>query len=93
MTGMLLNDIRIVFRVLGSEKLFSRTLVEALLMLPERPWKEARRGGQINELWLAQRLAPFGIRSGTVRLGEETAKGYCLADFADTFARYLPKVA
>ena len=90
MTGLLLNDIRIVFRVLGSENCSAR-LVEALLMLPERPWKEARRGGQINELWLAQRLAPFGIRSGTVRLGEDTAKGYCLADFADTFARYLPK--
>ena len=40
------------FQVLAVDKIFSRHLVEALTKIRERPWREARRGGPINELWL-----------------------------------------
>ena len=39
---------------------------------------------------LATLLRPFGIRPSTVRIGEVTRKGYMLADFQDSFARYIP---
>ena len=75
------------FQVLAVDKIFSRHLVEALTKIRERPWREARRGGPINELWLAQQLSPFGIHSQTLRIGASVGKGYSLEDFGDAFAR------
>ena len=86
--SMLLGDIQKVFQVLAVDKIFSRHLVEALTKIQERPWREARRGGPINELWLAQQLSPFGIHSRAVRIGATVGKGYSLEDFGDAFARY-----
>jgi len=57
--------------------------------MSDRPWPEAWRGKPITERWLAQKLADFGIHSKTLRIGEERAKGYELADFKDAFERYL----
>src|SRR5207249_2802339 len=34
-------------------------------------------------------LKPFGIVSGSIRIGHETGKGYKVADFTDAFERYL----
>ena len=35
-------------------------------------------------------LRPFRIRPRSVRVGDETAKGYRVEQFEDAFARYLP---
>jgi uncharacterized protein DUF3631 len=72
------------------ERIFSKTLVEQLLEMTERPWPEARRGKQISEQWLAKHLANFRIHPKTLRIGEERAKGYEAGQFSNAFARYLP---
>ena len=52
-------------------------------------WPEAHRGRPITETWLARRLRGFGINSRTLRIGDNRAKGYELADFTEAFERYL----
>ena len=35
-------------------------------------------------------LGRFGIKPGTIRVGDATPKGYVLSDLVDAFERYLP---
>ena len=86
---MLLADISTVFANAYTDRIFSRTLVEALLASSERPWGEARKGRAISENWLARKLKTFDIAPKTVRIGDDTAKGYYRKDFDDAFARFL----
>jgi putative DNA primase/helicase len=98
----LLTDIRKVFAgewpsppdgqdPLPIDRAFSRTLVETLCGMTERPWPEVNRGKPITERWLARNLTAFGIKSGNTRIDEKQAKGYERSVFEDTFARYLPE--
>src|SRR5262249_11707823 len=87
----LLTDIREVFGAeWGTARMFSRDLIDALQDMSERPWQQANRGKPITERWLARNLAAFGIHSKTLRIDEQRAKGYELADFTEAFERYLP---
>jgi putative DNA primase/helicase len=87
---MLLSDIRAVLLDQSNPgRIFSRTLVEALWSLTDRPWLEVNRGRMITENWLARRITPFGIQSRTIRIGGDRAKGYEVADFSEAFERYL----
>jgi hypothetical protein len=88
--AMLLADIRQTFAESQEGRTFSKSLVETLCGMSDRPWPEAHRGKPITETWLARRLHHFGISSRTLRIGTDRAKGYELADFAEAFARYLP---
>ncbi len=88
---MLLADIQQVFSEAdGAERMFSKTLVDELVALTDRPWPEARRDKPITETWLARKLKPFGILSKSIRIESENLKGYTLVDFQEAFARYLP---
>jgi hypothetical protein len=87
---MLLADIRRTFADCQTEKMFSKTLVEILCGMSECQWPEVHRGKPITENWLARRLHAFGIGSRTLRIGDQRAKGYQLADFKEAFDRYLP---
>ncbi len=87
---MLLADIQQVFIENHAERMFSKSLVEALCAMSDRPWPEAHKGKSISEAWLARRLHAFGISSRTLRIGDQRAKGYELADFKEAFDRYLP---
>lgn len=87
---MLLADIRRVFTEAQTGRMFSKSLVEMLCGMTDRPWPEARKGKPITETWLARRLHDFGLTSRTIRIHDDRAKGYELADFTDAFARYLP---
>ena len=71
-------------------RLFSRTLVAALNQLAERPWRQLRKGKDIDELWLARQLAPYGIRPRSLRIEGVAAKGYTKEDFVEAFRRYIP---
>ena len=84
----LLADIRQIFT---SDRMFSKDLIDALKEMAERPWSEVCRGKPINERWLARNLAGFGIHSKTLRIVDERAKGYEVADFREAFERYLPR--
>lgn len=83
----LLADIRVLF---GGQKVVSTdVMLDGLLELTERPWPTWSRGKTMTARHLAGLLRPFGIRSGSVRVGDLTPKGYTLADFKDSFNRYL----
>lgn len=86
----LLADVRDIFASRGLDRIASANLCESLAGLGDRPWSEWRRGKDITPVQLARLLTPFGVRSKTIRLGSETAKGYELTAFEDAFARYLP---
>lgn len=88
--AMLLADIRSVFVEPQTDRLFSKSIVDALCAMTDRPWPEAHRGKAITETWLARRLRDFGIASRTLRIANERAKGYEAADFTEAFLRYLP---
>jgi Protein of unknown function (DUF3631) len=85
----LLIDIRDAFG--ESESIFTKLLLAKLNALDESPWGGHRKGEGLNARGLAGILRPFKIRSRTVRMGEETAKGYHLEQFEDAFARHLPR--
>jgi len=88
----LLFDICLVFTIGQTDRIFSRTLTEELnLRFTDRPWAETKKGQQIDGLWLAQQLRPYGIRPRTLWIGEEQAKGYYQEDFTEAFQRYIPK--
>jgi hypothetical protein len=87
---LLLADIRSIFAASGAQSLFSSTLVDALVGIPARPWSRTSSNlAPIDQSWLARRLRPFDIRSHNLRIGTLQAKGYDLADFAESFSFYL----
>ena len=87
----LLHDIRQIFTQLseGSDRISSRELVVALCHIPDSPWLEAHNRKPINETWLGRRLRQYNINSKTIRMGDDRAKGYELADFTEAFVRFL----
>jgi putative DNA primase/helicase len=87
--SMLLADIKKVFDETQAVRVFSQALVRNLCNMTDRPWPEANRGRPITETWLARRLNGFRINSKTLRIGDGRAKGYELADFTESFERYL----
>lgn len=90
--GALLFDLFLVFKISGAEKLFTRDVLQGLSCLENRPWHSMRRGTEMTEAWLAQRLRAYGIRPQTIRMGESVGRGYVAADFAEALKRYVPKV-
>lgn len=89
---MLLADIRRVFNEANAERMLSKTLVDTLCTMSDRPWPEANRGRPITPTWMAGRLRGFNVSSKTIRVGDERANGYELAHFQDAFDRYLPSL-
>jgi hypothetical protein len=87
----LLLDILVLFKAAKTDRLFTRSLVAGLNSFSERFWAESRAGKPIPDLWLAQQLRPFEIRSHSIRIGDTTSKGYFEGDFADAFKRYIPR--
>jgi hypothetical protein len=73
-------------------RLSSKQLLERLHAIEERPWSNwGKEKKPMTGKVLGDRLRPYGIRSGTVRIdGVPKAKGYYLHSFKDAFARYAP---
>jgi putative DNA primase/helicase len=88
---LLLTDIRAIFAERRLDRLSSAELVMVLIAIEGRPWAEWKAGKPISANGLARLLAPFGIAPATIRTATGTPKGYQLAQFEDSFARYLPK--
>jgi len=83
----LLSDIKTVF---GEREVMStRAMLAELKMLDESPWNDIR-GKELDDRGLAHRLRQYEIRSRTVRIGDDTPKGYRRADFENAWASYLP---
>jgi hypothetical protein len=87
----LLRDIRTAFDANNPDAIFTKTLIDKLTADEERPWASySRTGKSISGRQIAKLLVPFGIISGTVRIGEWTAKGYKRADFEAIWGVYFP---
>lgn len=89
--GSLLFSIWFVLTTTGVERMFSRTLVEALNSMADRPRGAMRNGKGITEAWLAEQLRPYDIRLRTVRIGNQVTRGYLGEDFDEVFRRYIPR--
>ena len=89
--GSLLMDILAEFLERKVERIFSRDLVETLNQLRERPWAEARKGKEVDGLWLAKQLRPFGVRPKAMWIGKAAGKGYEKSDFSEVWRRYLTR--
>lgn len=87
----LLADVRLVFADHGATQLASAELIAGLAALEEAPWGDFRGGGPLGARRLSTLLRPYGIRPRDLRIGEKSLKGYRHQDFADAFARYLPR--
>ena len=86
----LLADIQHIFESKRIEKISTVKLIEALCDDEESAWATYYKGQPINPRQLKKRLEAYGIASKTIRIGAfETAKGFELGQFADSFARYL----
>lgn len=86
---MLLADLQNFFRESEGKPLPTEEILAELTKLDERPWGEWKKGKPISAIQLARLLKPFGIRSRTIRVRENTPKGYGLDECHDAFTRYI----
>jgi hypothetical protein len=94
----LLADIRDYFAEREVDRAFSADLVKALVALEGRPWAEWGRAERpMTQHALARQLKKFEagdhtpIAPGSIRIGDDTSKGYLRSQFDDAFRRYLPQ--
>jgi hypothetical protein len=85
---MLLGDLEGIFGGAADRAwLPTRTIIDQLVGMEERPWSEHSRGRPLNAAGLRSLLAPFGVHSTS----DGKARGYKRVAFADAWARYLPR--
>lgn len=85
----LLTSIRDAFDSRRTDRLSTADLLETLADDEEAPWAAWNRGKPMTPHQLSKRLSEFGIKSGSVRIGLKTPKGYRLEQFTEAFDRYL----
>jgi len=86
----LLTDIRAVFDERKTETAPSAILADCLCKIEGRPWAECNHGGGMTANNLARQLKKYSIYPQTIRVGNETPKGYRRGDFEDLWVRYCP---
>jgi hypothetical protein len=89
--GSLFLDMFCAFVLSGADRLFTRDIINTLNYHLDRPWGVARNGKPITDIWLAQQLAPYGIRSKTIWIGDDHAKGYLAEDIQEICRRYVSR--
>ena len=86
----LLASIQSMFERQQTERLSSEMIIHALAESEDSPWPDRL---PLTKVQLARLLAPFGIRPTIVyRNRTQVSRGYLARDFADAFARYLPRI-
>jgi putative DNA primase/helicase len=89
----LLMDIRNIFDAKSLLKISFKDLLVKLIEDDELSWSTYNRGKPITARQITKRLAAFGIKSKTIRLGNDAPKGYDIDQFIEVFSRYLPESA
>ena len=86
----LLRAIREAFQARGTDRISSADLIAALVGDEIGPWAAYNRGKPISQRQVASRLRSFGIKPGSIRLGDDrtTRKGYIFAWFEEAFTRF-----
>jgi hypothetical protein len=87
----LMLDLLVICAEWKDERIFSRYLVWGLNTQTERPWAEAKNGKEITELWLSQKLRPYGLRPKNICVSGQQAKGYVKEEMMEMFRRYIPQ--
>lgn len=82
----LLADCQTVFVQIGADRITLVELLDLLNGLEESPWNDF--GYTTRKL--ASMLRRYGVKSGTHRFENKTAKGYLKSDFKDAWIRYSP---
>lgn len=86
----LLKDVRDVFTIKGVVAMMTAEILRELNMLDDRPWQTLSNGKSMDARKMSDFLRPFGISPQNIRFANGgQKKGYVLADFTDTFERYL----
>ena len=85
----LLTDLVTVFG--QADAMATKAILRALIEMEESPWGDIR-GKPLDERRLAKLLRQYSIKSTSVRIGDETPKGYRRADLADAWASYLTPI-
>jgi hypothetical protein len=86
----LLADIRAVFDERKIDAVPSKVLADSLCGVEGRPWADWNHGHGLTANNLARQLKKYSIYPQTIRLGDETPKGYRRGDFEDLWTRYCP---
>jgi len=74
----------------GHEALATVTILEEINDDEELPFGGWRKGDGLDGRGLARLLKPYGVKRRTVRLGDQTAKGYRRDQLEEAWERYLP---
>ena len=85
----LLSDIQAVFERLRIDKISSVDLIVALCDDEEAPWSTYNRGKPIVPRQLVKQLEAYEIKPKPIRFNSEQLRGFELAQFNDSFKRYL----
>ncbi|HAN29653.1 MAG TPA: hypothetical protein DCP75_18390 [Haliea salexigens] len=86
---MLLRDIQQYFLKSGSLRVTSKELCEALTGDEDGPWKTCSNGKPLTPHLVGKLLRPYGVKPKTMRVGDNTPRGYEKAQLEDAFERYL----
>jgi hypothetical protein len=86
----LLADFKEIFAGRNADKIASDEVTKELHKLEERPWADFRNGKPISKAQVARLLRPFEITPKQLWIDKDNSRGYVLADFEDSFARYRP---
>ena len=73
----------------GRDSIATSELLDAINLDDELPFGAWREGKGLDARTLAKLLKPYGVKPRTVRIGEDTPKGYRAEDLRDAWARYL----
>ena len=85
----LLEDLKTVFG--DRDRLHTEEILSELLKLNESPWDDIR-GKPLDARGLANRLGKYQVKSKSVRVGEDSKKGYAREDLVDVWSRYVTDV-
>jgi putative DNA primase/helicase len=87
---MILEDIRKIFDEKKVDRITSADLVEALVDMEDRVWREVKKGKPLDQRGLNGFLKGFGVSSDNVRF-PEVRKGFHKEWFEDAWKRYVPR--
>ena len=91
---VLLGDNQTIFTGNQTDRMFSGNICKTLHEMEGRKWAEWGKARKpITKNQLARLLGRFKITPVTIRIGDETAKGYYASQFTDAWKRYLTNYA
>lgn len=86
---LLLRDARQILTTCGTDRIFSKVLLHRLQTIDDALWSTVSNGRPLTANKLSRLLSAFGIISGTIRIGDQTDKGYYVKQFTDAWSRYV----